>query len=632
MGLRRSWATHPCHSPGALEPVRVASALRVLLSRGPRYASLKRRWVKYAGNPALQRRWRGGQNFIHMHQGPAYLKVVQRQMVPIDDTTTMQAVLAEATRRFADRPLLVVPANDQREWHPDGYQISFAGAAQEVDRLSLAYRQSGFGHGHRIALLLENRPEHLLHKLALNALGSCCIPINPDYRSAEIGYLLSHSKPDLAVISTSRTGQFGEGLARSAWRPEVVTLEDFGPGLPAPLRPPVAAPVTSAAAASILYTSGTTGRPKGCVLSQGYELASGAWYASRGGLASFNEGDRIFNPLPLYHVNSSVLSFTCALLTGNCQIQSDRFRAQRWWREIAVTGATVVHYLGVIVPMLLGQAPDPDERRHQVRFGIGAGVEPQLHSRFEQRFGFPLIEIWGMTEMVRILIDNEPPRHVGTRAFGRAQPGIQARIVDEADRDVPDGTAGEFLIRHSRASPRRHFFSGYLDDEAATEAAWRGGWFHTGDVVKRDGDGVFYLVDRRKNIIRRSGENIAAAEIEALLQAHPWVKQVAVMAVPDELREEEVLACVVPASDTDRATLARVLFAYCYENLAYFKAPGWVYVLDELPTTGTQKIQKHLIFPSGTDPRTHSEIVDFRPLKKRSRGCQQLQGEDPSLG
>ncbi len=216
------------------------------------------------------------------------------------------------------------------------------------------------------------------------------------------------------------------------------------------------------------------------------------------------------------------------------------------------------------------------DRDHAVRFAIGAGVEPQLHAPFEQRFGFPLIEIWGMTEMVRALVDNQPPRQVGTRAFGRAMPGLEVRVVDEAEAEVPDGTPGEMLIRHSAATPRKDFFSGYLDDAQATEQAWRGGWFHTGDIVSRAADGMLHFVDRRKNIIRRSGENIAAAEVEALLLTHPLVEQVAVLAVPDEVREQEVLACVVlrDAARADVDAAVRTLFDFCHAQLAYYKAPG----------------------------------------------------------
>jgi len=308
-----------------------------------------------------------------------------------------------------------------------------------------------------------------------------------------------------------------------------------------------------------------------------------------------------------------------AILTGCCQIQPDRFSPQRWWREVTQTRATIVHYLGVIAPLLLNQPASDIERRHCIRFGIGAGIEPQLHQAFEQRFGFPMLEIWGMTEMVRVLGDTLEPRQLGTRAFGRAVPGIDVRVVDDADRDVPDGEPGEMLVRHSQQTPRRGCFSGYFKDEAATEAAWRGGWFHTGDVVWRAPNGMLHFVERKKNIIRRSGENIAAAEVEAVLLTHSAVQQAAVMAVKDDLREEEVLACVVLKRAWSHSEAAMELFQHCNERLAYYKAPGWVHIVASLPTTGTQKIQKHNIYPADTDPRRLPEVVDMRALKQRQR-------------
>src|SRR5436190_18829817 len=477
-------------------------------------------------------------------------------------------------------------------------------SAATPSRLSATYASAGYGLGHRVATLLENRPEHILHKLALNGIGACCVPINPDYRAGETAYLLEHSRPDLVLALGARAGQVREALAQSAHKPPLALSEGVPGALPKASRPAAGQAPTPESPASILYTSGTTGRPKGCILSHGYEVAAGVWYASLGGLATLRQGqDRIYNPLPLYHVNSGVVSLLGAVLTGNCQIQPERFHPQLWWRELAQTRATVVHYLGIIAPLLLGQPASEEDRRHGVRFGLGAGIEPQLHAPFERRFGFPLIELWGMTEMVRVLSDNIAPRQVGTRAFGRAVPGVDVRVVDEHDRDVPDGRPGEMLVRHSAATPRRGCFSGYLDDAAATEAAWRGGWFHTGDVVSRGADGMLHFVDRKKNIIRRSGENIAAAEVEAVLLTHPDVQQAAVMAVKDELRDEEVLACVVLKRAMTDKEAATALFHHCNERLAYYKPPGWFHIVQSLPTTGTQKIQKHNIYPAGAEPR-----------------------------
>lgn len=545
---------------------------------------------------------------------------------PLSEHATIDQAFFSIASSYPERPFLVVPPNPQRAYDPEGRTLSYGEAARLVRRLMDRYAAAGYGHGHRIALLLESRIEHLLHKLAMNALGACCVPINPDYRSREIAYLIDHARVDLVVVLASREHELEMACAESSWRPACTVFECSETELPQALKPSVSGGVKAETPASILYTSGTTGRPKGCVLSHRYELAAGEAYANRGGLATLQDGlDRIYNPLPLFHVNSSILSFYAAMLTGNCQIQTDRFQPSRWWEEIRTTQATVIHYLGVIIQMLHGLPPGPEDRNHCVRFGIGAGVEPQIHQAFEDRFGFPLIEVWAMTENVRFLADNMPPRQVGTRAFGRAWPGLDVRVVDDLDEEVPDRTPGEMLIRHSEATPRKDFFSGYLDDPSATEDAWRGGWFHTGDVVVRDQTGMLHFVDRRKNIIRRSGENIAAAEVEAWLLTHPWCSQAAVMAVPDEVREEEVLACIVLTPEaTDQAlqdttAVLKILHEHCRNGLAYFKVPGWIWFADSIPTTGTQKIQKHAIFGSGVDPRAQAGIHDIRSWKRQTR-------------
>ncbi len=533
---------------------------------------------------------------------------------------TISLVLDAAVAQFGPDPMLVVPPDAERSYDAGGRTISYEEAGEIVDRYADILSDAGYGYGHRIAVLLENRPENLLIKLACAKLGVSWVPVNPDYRPAEIAYLLEDSDAELAISTSGRALLMRDGIAESG---RDVPLEIFESDLVgvtgARRRPPIRANVHGLTEASLLYTSGTTGRPKGCILSQEYELMVGQWYANRGGLATIEERvERIYNPLPLFHLNAGIVSFLGAVLTGNCQIIPERFSRTRWWSEIRESGATIIHYLGVVIPVIMNEPSGPQDRDHKVKFGFGAGLEPSIHGAFEERFGFPLIEGWGMTEMCRILITKEEPRHIDTRAMGRPQPGLEIRVVDGEDNDVPLGEPGEMIVRHSAASPRLGAYSGYLNKPDATDEAWRNGWFHTGDTVSQDESGMLYFVDRKKNIIRRSGENIAAAEIEASIQGIDVVAQVAVLAIEDELRDEEVYACIVlSAGQVPSEQTARSIFDQAYAQLAYYKPPGWVSFVDELPVTGTQKIQKHMIFAEGEDPFARPNTYDFRDLKRR---------------
>ena len=537
--------------------------------------------------------------------------------------TSVFELFSRSAERYPERPMFCAPRHAGRDYHPDGVELSYEAVRSEAAALKERYAEAGYRHGHRVALLVEQRPEFFHHYLALNALGCGIVPINPDYRHDELLYLLSHSQADLALVLESRFADIERAAAERSSPLPVVALEGFPAELPAPARRVERGTPGPGTECALLYTSGTTGRPKGCILSNAYYLNAGDWYCRLGGRAELEAGDRILNPLPLFHMNAQAITATATMQLGGCLIAPDRFHPRTWWRDLVETRATVVHYLGVIPPLLMNQPEVPEERAHRVRFGLGAGVDPELHAAFEARFGFPLVEVWGMTETGRIYADCHEPRQVHTRAFGRALPGFEARVVDDDGREVPSLEEGELVVRHRAEDPRRHFFSGYLENPEATEEAWRGGWFHTGDTVRRGEDGMLYFVDRKKNVIRRSGENIAASEVEACLQAHHDVAQAAVVPVPDELREEEVLACVVPmpGRPADEAR-ARALFEWCFERLAYYKAPGWLLFVDALPTTGTQKVQKHQLFASDEDPREREGIHDFRHLKRRGRAAE----------
>ena len=218
------------------------------------------------------------------------------------------------------------------------------------------------------------------------------------------------------------------------------------------------------------------------------------------------------------------------------------------------------------------------------------------------------------------IMAHREPRHVGTSCFGAPEDFVEIRLVDDEGADVPDGTPGELLVRSAGPDPRRHFFAGYLKDEDATNEVWQGGWFHTGDVVRRGEGGVLHFVDRKKNVIRRSGENISAVEVESVLNQHPIVKTSAVASAPDALRGDEVLACIVtreplPAQDRERA--ARSIVEHALAQLAYFKAPGYVAFVDRLPLTLSQKIQRGELRALAATLPGQPHCIDTRAMKKR---------------
>ena len=494
---------------------------------------------------------------------------------------TVFEIFRRAAQAHAHRPWLSVTLETAKAYDIESGDTSYADALDAVLRLRDRYAWAGYGSGHRIGLLLENRPVFFLHWFALNALGCSIVPLNPDLRIIELAYVIAHSELVAIVAVPSRHAALRQAAGD---RPVAITAPDDPPAQVAPGGP-------AEHEAALLYTSGTTGRPKGCVLPDAYFLTAGAWYAGLDGVGAIRPAtERMLTPLPLFHMNALAYSAMAMLMTGGCLIPLDRFHPRSWWRTVRESGATVIHYLGVMPAILMADQPRACDRAHGVRFGFGAGVDGKLHAPFEDRFGFPLIEAWAMTETGAgaVIAANQEPRHVGTCCFGRPGEDIETRIVAE---DGSDTEQGELLVRRTGPDPRQGFFREYLKDPAATAEAWQDGWFRTGDVVRRNADGSLHFVDRRKNVIRRSGENIAAVEVESALRQHPAVVAAAVAPTPDPLRGEEVFACIVTSADPTEA-LARDIASWCVERLAYYKAPGFIVFVTELPLTATQKVQR----------------------------------------
>ena len=518
-------------------------------------------------------------------------------------------------RKTPSAPFLISPSRNQKGMTTFSYQETF----EKANKISTIFLDNGYGNNLRVATLLGSTPAHYIVKLALNKIGVSVVPINPDYSPDETAYLLADSGSVLAICAEHYMKQLKTAIAYKDLSVPIVTYDEIETIQTLKPLSDLGTQVHGKTEASLLYTSGTTGRPKGCILSHEYELMCGEVYANIGAPISLSFGkDKILNPLPSYHINAGIVTFFAAMLTGNSLIQPERFSISSWWEDINETEATIFHYLGVIIAVLLSDQSATKASLGKLRVGFGAGVEPALHQEFETRFGIPLIECWGMTEMCRVLYNNEEPRQIHTRAMGRPREDLQVKVVDENDQEVEIGRPGEMVVRHSEKTPRAGAFSGYLNKEKETEEAWKNGWFHTGDTVTMDETGMLYFVDRAKNIIRRAGENIAAAEVENCLFEIEIVSKIACIAVKDDIREEEVMACVVlEDGKKESKEVAEILFNHALEKMAYFKAPGYILFMDDLPVTGTQKVVKHKIFEPEIDPRNLTGVFNFTHLKKR---------------
>jgi acyl-CoA synthetase (AMP-forming)/AMP-acid ligase II len=497
-------------------------------------------------------------------------------------------------------------------------EISYRAMLDRVEHWRSAFARQGYGRGHRVGLLLQNRPVFIELWFALNALGVSVVPINPDLRMSELEYIISHSGMNAAFVLAERRAEV-ETAARQAGRAiAVVTDTDE---VPPPFGGTLAATAGDGATeCALLYTSGTTGQPKGCVLTNIYFLHSGDWYRDVGGLCGLKaEGERMITPLPLFHMNAMAVSLMAMLSVGGCLTMLDRFHPRSWWASVRDSRATCLHYLGVMPSMLMSAPETQQDRAHTVRFGFGAGVDKLLHAPFEERFGFPLIEAWAMTETGSggVIAANVEPRKIGTSCFGRPAPEVDIRIVDESGNDAPVDMPGELLVRRAGADPRYGFFREYLKNPQATDEAWDGGWLHTGDIVSRDADGDLHFVDRKKNVIRRSGENIAAVEVESVLNRHPAIRQAAVAATPDQVRGDEVAAVIIAEQAGADRQLAEDIVRWSLQQMAYYKAPGWICFVDSLPLTATEKIQRGGLKDYVAKLMGEGAFFDLRDLKRR---------------
>ena len=460
---------------------------------------------------------------------------------------------------------------------------------QEVMEHSLGMAQvlaaAGARPGSRVHLHLGNRPEFLFSWFGAALGGFSIVPTNTAATAAEIAYITGHAQTRLSVTEEiyleTVLASRDEGSAAPVLCCErdglLETVSSASPGGDA----------DSADELGVIYTSGTTARPKGAIVSHAGYLFAGEVVSKA---VCLRPEDRLIVALPLFHANAQYYSTMGALTARATLILLPRFSASRFVDQCIAHEATVASLFSAPIRMILAQEPRPrwgSNRLRVVLFAQNLG-DGEL-AAWERHVGAPLLQLYGMTETIGPPLMNPIWGRRRADSIGRVSLGYTCRVVDVDGEDVEPGERGELLVG---GVPGVSLISGYVDDEAATAAAFADGWLRTGDVVQVDERGYFSFVDRNKDMIKRAGENVAASEVEAVLLSHPAVTDVAVIGVPEEMREEAIVAFAV-LGDVD-ATEAD-LRGWCAERLAKFRVPSEVRIVPGLPRTPVGKVQKHLL-------------------------------------
>jgi crotonobetaine/carnitine-CoA ligase len=486
-------------------------------------------------------------------------------------------LVVERARQSPDRPFLRF----------EGRRRSFSEVERSSAQVANRLRELGVGPGDRVGIMLPNGLEYPITWLGVVRLGAVVVPINTGYQAADLRYVLADSGATM-VITVSSFVPLLEQVRPDCPTVERIVAWDGSPsfadqvGAASDWHDVAAVGLDRSTLCTLQYTSGTTGFPKGCMAPHGGWLQAAAPFVAMG---RFTEADVVLIMTPFYYGDFGWNLVLCLLVGAELAILP-RFSASGLWRSARDTGATFFYCLGTMPVLLLKQPPDPAiDRGHRVRWVACSGIPADQQVEIERRWGVPWREWYGTTEIGFVIATAlDDTARTGSGSIGRMLPGYEGRLVDGAGREVSPGQVGEFVCRGPE------IMTGYWNNPEAT-AAWRpDGWAHTGDLMYRDSEGYYYLVGRTKDMIRRGGENIAAAEVEAILSEHPSVRNVACISVPDPIRGEEVKAVIEPIGEPpDPAAIV----AHCRQRLAAFKVPRYVEFVAGFPLTPSQRIEKH---------------------------------------
>jgi len=497
----------------------------------------------------------------------------------------------------------------------DGTEWTFGRLLDLVRSCASGLQAAGVKRGDRIVVMMPNGPVGLLALFAANYLGAIFVPVNPALKGGLLEHVLSDSEAKFAVVDEGCLSQ----VVRHA-PPSLATIFSSGNATEIagdrarsllPLEELYGDPERLIEAddyiepwhtQSIIYTSGTTGRSKGVLSSYMHSysaMSPETWTCTRA-------GDRHLLHMPIFHIGGAFVASTC-LCTGSSIAVVPSFKTASFWQSVRDMNVNVVFLLGAMATFLLKAPPDPRDKSHPLRmvFIVPLG---QSGPEFQRRFGVDVYTLFNMTEISTPLLSEVNPDKPST--CGRPRPDVEVRLVDEHDCEVPIGAVGQLVVRTRHPWAMNH---GYNNNPLATVDAWRNGWFHTGDAFIRDEDGDFFFVDRLKDTIRRRGENISSYEIEVELLAHHDIREAAAVPVPSEFTEDEVMVVVSPVAgrtiDPDK------VIGFMRERVAPHMVPRYVRVIDELPKTPTEKIQKHILREQGITVDTWDREVAGKSAK-----------------
>jgi crotonobetaine/carnitine-CoA ligase len=495
---------------------------------------------------------------------------------------------------------------------------------EEIDRFSNrcahAFMNLGIAKEDKVSIMLPNCPEFIYLWFGLAKIGAVEVPVNTSYKGEFLRHIVDQSDSKILVIAyefldrlkliedelkkVQKVIVWGDLQNQEAdgFKIPMMEFDDFFNSSDAPVEVVVYPwdPI------SIIYTSGTTGLSKGALGSHNF------WIVCAEKMLEYRDGkkeDIYLTFLPLYHFNAQVLTTLTVLIAEAQMVLLDRFSASRFWDDIRYYGATQFNYLGAVMPILAKQPEKADDFDNPARIALGAGCPPAVMEEVEKRFGIKCLEGFGMTEIGIPIHVRVNDRRRGS--CGKPMDIYELRLFDDQDREVPAGQIGEIVFR-----PREPFImmSEYYKMPEKTLEAFRNLWFHTGDLARKDEDGYFYFVDRKKDALRRRGENISSFEVERAINTHPKVLESAAVAVQSELAEDEVKICVV--LKRGEVLAPEELIEWANDRMPYFAVPRYVEFMESLPKTPTERVQKYLLKQAGVTPNTWDREKAAYKLKR----------------